>query len=108
MNTLEQFAKNIPESDKKSVLYHAIGERIIGKTDEEIKKSIDDGKYGKNHECFDDIRNVIEEQDSFIKHPFEVAEGVLTCTKQLQDGSICNNLAECFIIKYKPDQVMNR
>lgn len=38
-------------------------------------------KLGWRHTNFDQLYILMEEQDSFIENPFEVAEGALECTK---------------------------
>lgn len=73
------------------LIYQAVGDIIEQKSSKLITSGIRNGKTGWEHPCFDEPRLQLDEQDNFIEHPFEVAEGVLTCTRQLKDGTICNS-----------------
>ena len=50
-----------------------------GKDKNEVLNSIKKKLLGWNHTCFDEIRNSLQEQDDFVKNPFEIEEGVLEC-----------------------------
>lgn len=79
------------ENAYNELIYQAVGDAIEQKSSKTITAGIRDGKTGWDHPCFNEPRLQLEEQDNFIEQPFEVAEGVLTCTSQLKDGTICNS-----------------
>lgn len=81
---LESIVFNITkdnEIDYKNLIYEIIGEKLKGKTCNEIVDSLNSQKYLWNNDVFLENRIRIEENDSFIMNPFEVEEGVLTCSK---------------------------
>jgi DNA-directed RNA polymerase subunit M/transcription elongation factor TFIIS len=60
-------------------VYQAIGD-IINKTKlKNIMDNLKKNKIGWNHTSFDKMAIFIEEQNDFIKNPFEVEEGVFQC-----------------------------
>jgi DNA-directed RNA polymerase subunit M/transcription elongation factor TFIIS len=84
INVLEKsaFEKSGGEED----LYYELIFGIImdiknGKKLQDILKSFKDDKYMWNREEFEETKYRQREQDDFIVNPFEVEEGVLTCTK---------------------------
>ena len=52
-----------------------------GKKIQDVLVSFKDGKSMWNRQEFEDTKFRQQEQDDFIINPFEVEEGVLTCTK---------------------------
>jgi transcription elongation factor S-II len=52
-----------------------------GKKLQDVLSSFKDGKSMWNRQEFEDTKFRQQEQDEFIINPFEVEEGVLTCTK---------------------------
>ena len=49
-------------------------------------------KFGWHHENFTEIRDKIQEQNEFIKNPFEVEEGVFQCKAiDPKTGKICGS-----------------
>ena len=50
-----------------------------GKDKNEVLNSIKKKQLGWKHTCFDEIRNSLQEQDDFVKNPFEIEEGALEC-----------------------------
>ena len=47
----------------------------------EILGNIKKGLILFDHPSFNDIKNLLDEQDDFIVNPFEIEEGVLQCNK---------------------------
>ena len=62
-------------------MFQIIHDIINGQTIKKTLENIKSKKSGWNHSIFNDIHFRIDEQDNFIMKPFEVSEGVLTCTK---------------------------
>lgn len=54
---------------------------IKNKSLDSIVSDLNETKYGWNHDDYSEIKHKLKEQDDFIVNPFEVAEGVLQCTK---------------------------
>ena len=52
-----------------------------GKTKDELKDLLINGKYQFNSDVYEDVRYRMKEFELFILKPFEVDEGVLTCNK---------------------------
>lgn len=50
------------------------------KDQHKLKKIIRDGAYGFGHPCFSEFAKIKKEQDEFMQKPFEVEEGIFTCT----------------------------
>ena len=69
------------ESDFKNVAYELYYEMQQGKTKKDILEIIKMKTYGFGHVLFDDTRKKQDEQDGFIEHPFDVAEGIFKCVK---------------------------
>ena len=73
------------EDDQKSeynyILFQVIGDIIKGKKLRDIVKDVKQSMIGWNHEDYNNIKYLIEEQDEFIINPFEVEEGVTKCNK---------------------------
>lgn len=88
-DTIYKKAKD--ENEYKELIYQVIGESIAGNTLKHITSNIKNNKIKWEQACFENIKQSLKEQDGFIEHPFEVEEGVLTCTKQFNDGTICNS-----------------
>lgn len=76
---------NLPEDNQQSeynyILFQVIGDIIKGKKLRDIVKNVKKSMIGWNHEDFNNIKYLIEEQDEFIINPFEVEEGVTKCNK---------------------------
>lgn len=57
-----------------------------------IVKMIDSDKFGWGNENFQQISYLIEEQNNFIKNPFEVEEGIFECKAYIKEtGKICGS-----------------
>jgi len=63
----------------KKVLYQVVGDVLQKKDVETIVNGLSQGKIGWKHNAFDNMKIRLDEQDEFIKNPFEVEEGVLEC-----------------------------
>ena len=70
---------NIEEYRRK--IYQVVGDIINGVSLRSIIDNIGVGNIGWKHRMFTDIEFLLQEQDGFIMKPFEVAEGILNCTK---------------------------
>jgi DNA-directed RNA polymerase subunit M/transcription elongation factor TFIIS len=86
IKTLELEVYNITKQNSdeelyKRLIYEIIGEKIAGKSCSEIISNLKNHKYEWNNEFFIPNKICIEENDEFIMNPFEVEEGVLTCSK---------------------------
>ena len=68
----EQYRRNI---------FQIINDIINGSSIKNIVNNINNGNIGWKHIIFSDIEFLLQEQDGFIMKPFEVAEGILSCTK---------------------------
>ena len=64
-----------------TVLYQVVDDLTKNVPIKDILNSIREENVLWKHNIFNSIRNRINEQDDFIIHPFEVAEGILTCNK---------------------------
>lgn len=77
--------ENLPEENQQSeynyILFQVVGDIIKGRKLCDIVKNIKKSMIGWNHEDFNNIKYLIEEQDEFIINPFEVEEGVTKCNK---------------------------
>lgn len=62
-------------------VYQVVGDVLKGVKLSEILASIKKGAIGWKHPTFDVITRSIKERDDFIRTPFEVAEGVLICSR---------------------------
>ena len=69
------------EDTYKHIIYELLGEKLSGKTTEELIASLKSKKYGWNSDFFLVRKGWVEENDNFIMNPFVVEEGVLTCSK---------------------------
>lgn len=67
------------EQNYKSNLYQIIGDILDEKKLNKILENIKKQKMGWNHDSFDEMMSCIQEQNDFIKNPFEVEEGVFQC-----------------------------
>jgi DNA-directed RNA polymerase subunit M/transcription elongation factor TFIIS len=67
--------------DYKRILYQVIGDIINKKKLGVILKELKGEKILWDHCIYDDIKNKLEEVDSFIIKPFEVVEGVSECER---------------------------
>jgi len=80
INKIEELLFNSSNQlDYKRNLYQVTVEIMNDKDLDDICMMIQAKNLGWNQKCFDDIRNKILEQDSFIQNPFNIAKGVLTC-----------------------------
>lgn len=69
------------QTEYNYILFQVIGDIIKGKKLLDIVKNVKKSMIGWNHEDFNNIKYLIEEQDEFIINPFEVEEGVTKCNK---------------------------
>ena len=69
------------QSEYNYILFQVVGDIIKGKKLRDIVKNVKKYMIGWNHEDFNNIKYLIEEQDEFIVNPFEVEEGVTKCNK---------------------------
>lgn len=69
------------EEKYKEVIFSVVLDIKNGKKLQDIISSIKSEKYIWGRDEFEDTRFKVQEQDDFIINPFEVEEGVLTCTK---------------------------
>ena len=67
--------------DPNSVAMEMIGLTRKGKTKDELKDFLINGKFQFGSDDYDDVKYRMKEFESFILKPFEVDEGVLTCNK---------------------------
>lgn len=75
-------SKNVIDEELyKRLIYEIIGEKIAGKSCFEIVSNLKNHKYEWNNDFFLPNKKCIEENDEFIMNPFEVEEGVLTCSR---------------------------
>jgi len=89
VNIIEKWIYTMTERENKNTdLFDSEYIRNIFQVVQDIKNGVDKSqvlnnikkkKIGWNHSCFDDIRNTIQEQDDFVKNPFEIEEGALEC-----------------------------
>ena len=63
----------------KKMIYEVIGDILADKDAEFIINRLNKNQTGWNHSSFDRMKMKQDEQDDFIKNPFEVEEGVLEC-----------------------------
>lgn len=68
-------------SNYRKVAFQIIGDIGKGVDLKTIVSNLKKGKVLRKHPVFTDIKNRIEEHDDFIVNPFEVEEGVTSCTK---------------------------
>ncbi len=85
---IDVFEKYIYEHSKDRTeylvyIYQTIGDIIKsnGKKLSNILANIKENKLGRKHPCFDTIKQRLKEHDAFVISPFEVEEGVNTCSK---------------------------
>ena len=75
--------KNLDEESQEKeynyILFQAIGDIIKNRKLKDILKNIKNSMIGWDHDDFNNIKYLIEEQDEFIINPFEVEEGVTKC-----------------------------
>jgi len=80
------------EETYKHNIYSIVGDVLHSNGNGKIVyDKIMNGNWGDKHDSYKEITYKLEEQDSFIEHPFEVEEGVLECTNFLKDGTMCNS-----------------
>lgn len=72
-----QFSEN--EDEYNRVIFQVIGDILLGKKLKQILSDIKSYNFGWNHSSYNNARDIIDEQDDFIEHPFQVEEGVLEC-----------------------------
>ena len=75
----------------KRHLYQTIGDILNGEKLKDIVSKIQSGKLGWEHPAFKEMKIRMEEQDEFIKNPFEVAEGVFECKAVDNIGKKCGS-----------------
>lgn len=61
------------------VMYQTIGDILNGTKLNEIFNNLKSQEIGWKHPMFKQMKIKMDEQDEFIKNPFEVEEGVLEC-----------------------------
>ena len=93
INVIEKNIYNISSDDEN--MYKEILHEVVNDIGTKPLKTIVSDIKKKNvlweHSEFNIIKKQIEEQDSFIEHPFEVEEGVLTCYNIMGNGKKCNS-----------------
>ena len=79
--TIESLDVDNVEENYTNNIFQLIGDILIdGSTNlTKILTSIKNKKIGWRHEIYRETANKMNEQDEFIKNPFEVVEGVLEC-----------------------------
>ena len=84
-NKLEQIENSVynlsGDSDYKYNIYQISCDILHDMSLDTIITNIRNGAIGWNHNMFFEISQKLNEQDDFILNPFEVAEGVLQCTR---------------------------
>lgn len=83
-SNVEVLEKNIfkfskDEVEYTRVIFQVIGDILLGKKLKQILSDIKSSNFGWNHSSYNNARGIIDEQDDFIEHPFQVEEGVLEC-----------------------------
>jgi DNA-directed RNA polymerase subunit M/transcription elongation factor TFIIS len=73
------FLQSTDEVSYRRILFQTIGDIINKVKLNDILKHIKNGEVGWVHPMFADAMKQMAEQDDFIKHPFEVEEGVIEC-----------------------------
>lgn len=80
------------EKTYKDNIYQTIYDISNNKKLKDILDCIKNQKVGWQHPTFKDMKNRIEEQNNFIKNPFEVVEGVQQCKAiNKSTGKVCNS-----------------
>lgn len=80
------------ETIYKHNIYQILGDILKGEKLNTILVNIKAGKIGWKHPAFKNMKNRLEEQDSFIENPFEVEEGVQQCKyMDKKTGKVCNS-----------------
>lgn len=86
-----QDKENIEKRYKKYI-YQTIYDISNNKKLKDILDCIKNQKIGWGHPVFKDMKNRMEEQNNFIKNPFEVVEGVQQCKAiNKTTGKTCNS-----------------
>jgi len=67
------------ETNYIDVIYESIGELIGENKLSNVTKEISSGNFGWKYKAFNQMSKNLDEQDIFIEHPFEIAEGALEC-----------------------------
>jgi DNA-directed RNA polymerase subunit M/transcription elongation factor TFIIS len=75
----------------RRLLYWCVGCIHRDVTPDAIRSRMERGHTMWNDPMYDATKKVMSEQDAFIETPFEVEEGVLTCSKRGVDGVPCGN-----------------
>lgn len=73
------FEQSTDETTYRRIIFQTIGDIIKKVKLSDILKNIKNGEVGWVHHAFNDAMKQMAEQDDFIKHPFEVEEGVIEC-----------------------------
>jgi DNA-directed RNA polymerase subunit M/transcription elongation factor TFIIS len=73
------YQQSMDDESYKRIIFQTIGDIINKDTLSDILSRIKNGNTGWTHPVFADVKKQIDEQDDFIKHPFEVEEGVIEC-----------------------------
>jgi DNA-directed RNA polymerase subunit M/transcription elongation factor TFIIS len=77
---LEIIEKKISQIDDKKILYNILNELYNNVEIRDIVKRLDKKQTSWNNPVFYSFQKQINEQNEFIKKPFEVEEGVLECS----------------------------
>jgi DNA-directed RNA polymerase subunit M/transcription elongation factor TFIIS len=73
-------SQKLDEEEYINIIYQIIGDLLNNRSLPDILLSIKTNKLGWNHKDFEEMAFKILEQDDFIENPFEVVEGVITCS----------------------------
>ena len=86
IDTIEKYIYQLSSKNKLNIeknynsnLYQIIGDIIDEIKLKKILENIKNNKIGWKHHSFDEMNICIDEQNDFIKNPFEVEEGVFQC-----------------------------
>lgn len=89
INIIEKWVFTITQRENKNQesfqseyirnIFQVVQDLKSGKDKNEVLNSIKKKLLGWNHTCFEEIRNSLQEQDDFVKNPFEIEEGALEC-----------------------------
>ena len=70
------------DDEMKRAVYQTFGDITSGKcTLKEVLTRVKKKQVNWEHPMFDDAKKRLEEHDDYLVNPFEVAEGVVECTK---------------------------
>ena len=70
----------------KEAVYQVVGDLSQGVDVKDAVAYVKKGELWRRHQCFKQTQFILEERDEFIVKPFEVAEGVLTCSGRIKKG----------------------